>query len=94
MAVKSTRLVDDQGRIIIPKHIRKALNLAPGNVVEVDLNEDGSIKLRPTEERCSLCGTSVQGKHRATIKTNTENKYICFECSQKILKNITGGLKK
>lgn len=33
MEKKSTRYLDAQGRIILPNHIRKALNLVPGSAV-------------------------------------------------------------
>ena len=88
MANKSTRLVDPQGRVIIPGHIRKALNIAPGNTVEVELDDDNNIHVRLVQERCAVCGKSVEGKHRAEIKAGTTTKHICYECSQKILKSI------
>lgn len=90
MSTKSTRLVDNQGRVIIPNHIRKALNLTPGNLVEVELDDDNNIRIRATQERCAVCGKSVEGKHRAEITASkkSDKKFICYECSQKILKNV------
>ena len=88
MTTKSTRLVDNQGRVIIPNHIRKALNVAPGNTVEVELDDDNNIRIRVIEERCCICGESVEGKHRAEIKVGPSAKFICYNCSQQIIKNI------
>ncbi len=88
MTTKATRLVDDQGRVLIPPHIRKSLNLAPGNTVEIDMDPGGTIKIRPVGERCCICGESVDGKHRAEIKAGPVKKHICYNCSQQILKNI------
>lgn len=91
MAVKSYRLVDDQGRVIIPSHIRKDLNLAPGVRVEFDADEDGTIRMRAVAARCEICGESVEDKHHAEIKAGAEKKRICYECSQKILRHIVKG---
>lgn len=91
MATKTTRYVDDQGRIVLPAHIRTALNLASGNVVEVALEDDGTIRIRPTYERCCICGEGVEGQHRAEITVGTGKKFICYNCSQAIIRHITKG---
>lgn len=83
MATKSTRYLDDQGRIILPSHIRKALNLSSGNVVEVALDDDGTIRIRPTKERCCICGGSVESKHHTHL---SKDKLICFDCAQNVAK--------
>lgn len=82
MDKKSTRFVDNQGRIIVPSHIRKALNLAPGTRVSVDLADDGTVRVRAEDERCYLCGKPVQGKHHTAVG----DKRICYECAQNIAK--------
>ena len=76
---KTTRYVDAQGRIILPAHIRKALNLTEGHCVEIEI-EDGTIRVRPIEERCSICGQPVTGK--SYIKA--QDKIICKECANAI----------
>ena len=83
MATKSTRYLDNQGRIVLPNHIRKALNLNSGNVVEVALEDDGTIRIRATDSRCCICGGSVEGKHHVKL---TKDKLVCFNCSQEIAK--------
>lgn len=88
MAVKVLRRVDDQGRIIIPSNIREMLNLSSGCVVEVDVTDEGEVKLIPATERCDVCGKSVKDKHHAEIKAGKETKRICYDCSQKIMKHI------
>ncbi|MBQ9168906.1 MAG: AbrB/MazE/SpoVT family DNA-binding domain-containing protein [Oscillospiraceae bacterium] len=88
MATKSTRYMDNQGRIIIPNHIRKALNLAPGNAVSVVLDNDGTIRIRATEERCCICGESVDGKHFTQIATGANRKLVCYYCAQQIAREM------
>ena len=76
MATKATRYVDAQGRIILPAHIRKALNLTEGHCVEIEI-EDGSIRIRPIEERCSICGKALADQF-----IDMRDKKICPECAR------------
>ena len=57
MATSKNTRMDAQGRVIIPPHIRKELNLTAGHLVNVSL-EGGTIKIRTAEERCVLCGSA------------------------------------
>lgn len=41
--------IDKAGRIIVPKKLREALHLQPGDELEIDLVEDG-LRLRPRRE--------------------------------------------
>lgn len=88
MATKSTRYLDPQGRIVIPNHIRKALNLNTGNVVEVTLDDNGTIRIRPIEERCALCGESVEQKHFTEIKIGANRKLVCYDCAQLLARKM------
>ena len=83
---KTTRYMDSLGRINLPMHIRKELNLGTGQVVEVTLDDDGSIRIRPTTERCCICGDAVgaDGKPHITLAAGPEPKLICNECGQAI----------
>ena len=84
MSVKSTCRLDPQGRIVLPVHFRKALSIGPGNVVSVDMDDDGAIRVRATHERCSVCGNNIDGKHHTDVNINKSKKHICFECAQAI----------
>ena len=84
MAIKSTRYIDPQGRIVLPNHIRKALNLGTGNVVQVELEDDGTIRIRAEKSRCSVCGHSVEDKVHAKIKVTNGMKHICYKCAHDI----------
>lgn len=88
MTTKSNRIVDPQGRIIIPNHLRKALNLNPGNVCEVRLEDDGTIRIRPVTERCAVCGGSVEEGPVAELGTGANRKLICYKCAQKIAQKM------
>lgn len=80
--VKTTRM-DAQGRVILPPHIRKELNMNPGQLVKVEL-ENGTIKIQPSEDRCSLCGKSVEQQHHTNVTIGPSEKRICYNCAQAI----------
>lgn len=84
MANKNTRFIDDQGRVILPAHIRKALNLSPGNVVEVALEDDDTIRIRPSTERCCICGNSIETNQFIKLTEGKDRKLICSECAQNV----------
>ena len=84
MATKSTRFVDNQGRIILPAHIRKALNIGKGHTVTVALDDDGTIRIKAVPERCCICGDAVDQKRSTEVETNNGDKRVCFDCAQKV----------
>ena len=86
MTTKSNRYLDNQGRVILPAHIRKAMNLNPGSIVEVRLEDDGTIRLRPTVESCAVCGLPIDDKPYAALSEGPERKLICYKCAQEIAK--------
>lgn len=83
MTVK--RRLDEQGRVIIPNHIRKGLNLGPGSLVEITMAEDNTIQIRPAEENCCICGKSLEGKDTINV---AKHKMMCLECAEAIAKVI------
>lgn len=83
MTVK--RRIDEQGRVVIPNHIRKDLNLVPGSLVEVSMDEDKSITVRPTVDNCCICGKSLEDNDAIRI---TDDKSLCAECGEKVAKVI------
>lgn len=87
MATKATRYVDNQGRVVLPSHIREALNLAPGNVVTVELDDDGTIRMRASQERCCVCGEGMEDKPCAEIEANGK-KRVCYKCAQAIARDM------
>ena len=53
-ATGMTRRIDDLGRIVIPKEIRKQLRIQEGQSIEIFLNEDKDIVLRKYSELSTL----------------------------------------
>lgn len=85
MATTKTTRMDAQGRVILPPHIRKELNLNPGQLVNVSLEGD-TIKIHLAEERCAFCGESVGGKHHAVVTIGREQKNVCVFCADAVAK--------
>ena len=81
---KSTRFVDNQGRIILPAYIRKALNIGKGHTVTLALDDDGTIRIKAVPERCCICGDAVDQKHYTEVETANGNKLVCFDCAQNL----------
>lgn len=79
--MKSTGIVrrmDDLGRIVIPKEVRKVLDIKEGAPLEI-FTEDGSIILKKYNPGCAFCG-EVQGV------VNFKGKQICNKCLKDINK--------
>ena len=85
---KTQRYIDPQGRIVIPNHIRNALNLNGNNRVEVALEEDGTIRIKAAKERCAICGGALDNGPCAEL---TEKKKVCYECAQKVARAMLKG---
>lgn len=85
MATNKTTRMDAQGRVIIPPHIRKELNMNPGQLVNVSL-ENGVIQVRPAEEICVFCGKAANGEH--FIRPG--GTPICRSCAEAIAAAIAG----
>lgn len=82
MTTKSIRRLDGQGRVILPSHIRKALNLTKDSAVTIDMKEDGVITIRPADKRCCICGEGVERQPHKVIESWNGPKYICANCNQ------------
>ena len=67
-----TRKIDDLGRIVLPKELRKTLGIEPGTPIEI-YTEDETIILKKYENRCVLCGGSVD-------VADVKGKKICKKC--------------
>lgn len=86
MATKSTRFVDPQGRIILPAHMRQALNIGKGHSVSVRLEADNTIRITAVPERCCACGDAVDQKHYTEFETSNGKRLACYECAQALAK--------
>lgn len=83
MATTKTTRMDAQGRVILPPHIRKELNLNAGQLVTVTL-EGGTIKILPAKERCAFCGEAAEDKY--FIGPNATR--ICKNCALAIASTL------
>mgnify|MGYP006313718565 CR=1 FL=1 len=53
MAMKSTcivRRIDELGRVVIPKEIRKQMRINDGDPLEIFLSDDGAVCFKPYQE--------------------------------------------
>ncbi len=66
------RKVDELGRIVIPSELRKALEVGPGDAMELYLQEDRLV-LKKFAPACIFCG-GIQGL------MTYEGKNICRKC--------------
>jgi bifunctional DNA-binding transcriptional regulator/antitoxin component of YhaV-PrlF toxin-antitoxin module len=78
MKTKSIRRLDGQGRVILPVHIRKALNLSQDSLVTIEMTEDGEIRIKADEPRCCICGGSANLNEGVLFFS--EEKLVCQRC--------------
>lgn len=86
MLTKTTKFLDQQGRVMIPSHFRKELKLTDSNAVDVILEDDGSVRIRAAADRCCICGEDVDAAECAEFTIGTEHKLICRNCAKVIVK--------
>lgn len=80
---KSIKSLDGQGRVILPSHIRKALHLDSGSLLEIESNDDGTIRITPATERCAICENPLD-KESAPLEVKVgakgRTKRVCRWC--------------
>ena len=71
------RRVDELGRVVIPNHIRKALELEPKTKVKFEVMGKSVIvsKAYPT---CIICGGEKD-------LTEVKGKYVCADCKKQLI---------
>lgn len=74
------RKVDPLGRIVIPKEIRRIMDINEGDAIEI-FKERNSIVFRKYSTSCSICGSSEAIKRYNGVG-------ICSNCRKKIINNI------
>ena len=67
-----TRKIDELGRIVLPKELRKTLGIEPGTPIEIYTEED-TIILKKYENRCVLCGSTADVE-------DVKGKKVCRKC--------------
>lgn len=72
------RKVDNLGRIVIPKEIRKNFGIAENDGLEIFTDEDGHIILKKYQRGCTSCG------NMETVYAS-EGIDLCQRCVDKII---------
>ncbi len=67
------RRIDDLGRVVIPKEIRRTLRVREGEPLEIFTDREGQIILKKYEPACIFCGD-------ARDVVNYKGKNICKNC--------------
>lgn len=70
------RNLDELGRIVIPKSVRKAVGFEAKDPIEIYL-EEKTVILKRYHNSCIFCGSDQE-------LTDFENKKICKKCLKKI----------
>lgn len=68
--------IDELGRIVIPKDIRKALGVQNLDSLEFFM-DDGSVVLKKFGETCSLCSNTEE-------LSEFKGKFVCSECIKEL----------
>ncbi len=70
------RRIDDLGRIVLPKELRRVMEIKEGDPLEIYTEEDQIIlkKYTPDKLVCAHCGET-----RSLLKVG--EKYICRKCA-------------
>ena len=96
------RRIDDLGRIVVPKEIRKTLRIREGDPLEIFTDREGEIILKKYSPMVSLGGYSqavadglseVTGKHCVLIDNNIVVYSSSKEYRQAIGREITQGME-
>ena len=71
------RAIDDLGRVVIPKTFRKLLDINQGDMLDMNMTENGEIVITKAIPSCVFCFEKEN-------LTQFENKYICNKCKKKL----------
>lgn len=79
--MKTSKRICKNGSLTLPKQVRAEAGLFPGNAVDVEMQSDGSISIKPAVPCCHFCGSPEQ-------LINVENIVICKHCATKVLAKV------
>lgn len=78
-AIGITRKIDELGRIVIPREVRKRLKIDNSSPIEIFVDSDASIVLKKFLPKCIFCGN----KDNIIVY---HKKHICKECENNLKK--------
>ncbi|MBR5228745.1 MAG: stage V sporulation protein T [Firmicutes bacterium] len=84
------RRIDELGRIVIPKEIRRTMRLRDGDPLEIFIDRDGSVILKKYSPIAELGGFA---KEYAESLANASGHSICITDNDQIIA-IAGGMKR
>lgn len=73
------RRIDELGRIVIPKEIRRVYGLNTGDSMEIFIGDNGQIILQKYQKGCMICGRMDHTKQ-------IDNVILCEACIEKFNK--------
>lgn len=76
------RRIDDLGRVVLPKEMRKAMKIENGDPVDMYL-ENGVITIKPVKLQCVCCGSNEEDK--LIIKNEV---HICVDCIMELNEEV------
>lgn len=76
--------IDDLGRVVIPKEIRRILGISEGDPLEVNVNtKTGQIIIEKYEvepdKRCNWCGSYIVGEYENGVDEGVYYHPICYK---------------
>jgi AbrB family looped-hinge helix DNA binding protein len=82
--MNNIRRLDDLGRVVIPKEIRRVLGISEGDPLEVNVNtKTGQIIIEKYEvepdKRCNWCGSYIVGEYENGAEEGTYYHPICYK---------------
>ncbi len=75
------RKIDDLGRIVLPKELRKTMNIDKKDPMEIYIDED-SVILKKYQPACIFCGS-------AENTLEYKSKIVCRECLEKMKSQVS-----
>ena len=80
------RKIDNLGRIVIPKEMRRTLKIKTGDYIEIS-DKGSNIILHKYEEKCNFCGNDKK-------LIDFKGKRICKNCLRELKIDFFGGDNK
>ena len=70
------RRVDSLGRFVLPKELRKSLDIQQNDYLQISLDGD-TIVLRKSQENCVICGNTND-------LINFHDRKVCRDCMEEL----------
>ena len=87
MKTKTTRTLDNYGRISIPGYLQKLAGINPGNTVIVEADKDG-IHIYASEDRCCICGEIHDADKLLKVPIGPCEHHFCVSCARTICNTL------